>query len=365
MKRRTNLINNILSLGITFLALFVCVYFCNNRYGINIVKAMSIFAVGAIIAGIFNTFVHELGHMIAGKKNGFEFSSMSVWFFKWTKIKGRIHFNFVMMGDETGYTEMIPKYSENIEKRYKNMIVGAFYASFFAMLIGIPPLFLVNLPVWVYGIWSMFLPVGAYFYFASALPMSTCGIRNDGGVVYGINKKDDQTAVLMSILSIQAQMYQGKTPSEVDEKLYFELPQLPEDDPLFAVLLNSRYNYYLDKCDFENAKAATARLLTLEDYVPKYYKNVFKTDALYNACTFDFNEELADDYTYELEKYLNNVNTATNVRAKLAYLLNVKGEKDAFELFYKKGLKEADRCQIKGQGAFEKKLFERLKESIE
>ena len=143
----------------------------------------------------------------------------------------------------------------------------------------------------------------------------------------------------------------------------FDLPQLPEDSLNFAMLLNARYAYYLDKQDYENAKKITDRLLSLEEYLPKNYVNIVKTDALYNACTFDFNEEKADDLMYELEIYLNNVNTVTNVRVKLAYMLNVKQENGNLDMFFKKGYKEADRCQIKGFGAYERKLFDGLNKS--
>jgi hypothetical protein len=68
--------------------------------------------------------------------------------------------------------------------------------------------------------------------------------------------------VALSVLKIQAEMYQGKTPMEVKKELYFDLPQLPEDDPNFVLLLNARYNYYLDLGDYENAKKVTARLLS-------------------------------------------------------------------------------------------------------
>ena len=168
----------------------------------------------------------------------------------------------------------------------------------------------------------------------------------------------------MNLLVIQSELFNGKTPSEVDEKLYFDLPQLPEDNPSFAMLLSAKYAYYLDKEDYDNAKKTTDRMMSIIDYMPKYFEYVIKTYALYNACAFDFDEEKADDLMYELEKYLNNVNTATTVRAKTAYLLYVKREKEALDIFYKKGVKEADRCLIKGLGVFERKLFEKMKKDF-
>lgn len=365
MKRRTNLINNVLYMAFTMIALFLVVYLCNGRFKEDMLTLILMFAVGAVVAGLINTFAHELAHLIVGKKNGFAFSSINVWFFKWTKVKNRIRFDFVMLGGEAGYTEMIPTTCENLDVRLLKMTKGGLIASFIMMFIGLPPLFISGLSSWIYCVWSMFLPVGIYFFFGNALPMTNEGVLNDGGVVSGIKNKTDSMVVALSVLAVQAEMYSGKLPSEIDNKLYFELPQLPEDDPNFAMLLNARYLYYLDKEDYENAKKVSDRLLSIVEYMPKSYQFAAKTDALYNACTFDYNEEIADDLMYELEKFLNNVNTSTTVRAKLAYLINVKGEKDCFDVFYKKGLKEADRCQIKGFGEFEKKLLNLLKKDLE
>ncbi len=365
MSRKANVINFIVSIGVTMVALFVVVYLCNNKFQETLINVMLKFLVGAIVAGLVNTFVHELGHLIAGKKNGFVFSAITVWFFKWYKQKDKVKFSFVMMGEEAGYTEMIPTSTENLEKRFLSISRGGYVASLIMTILSLSIFFIPNLSVWLFCILGMFLPVSVYFFTSTLLPASSYGVRNDGAVVYGIKHNDDIAKVSVSILKIQAEMYQGKTPSQVDESLYFDLPQLPEDDLNFIMLLNARYLYYLDKNDYKNAKKVTDRLVGLLDDIPKDFRAPIMVDALYNACTFDYNEELADNITEDYEKYLNAVNNATCVRAKLAYLLYVKHETDAFDIFYKKGLKEADRCQIKGLGAFERKLFDKIKTDYE
>ncbi len=365
MSRRENIINFILSMGITLVALLAVVLISNDRYQQDAFSAIFKLFIGATFAGLVNTIVHELAHLCVGKKNGFAFSALTIWFFKWKKVGGNIRFSFTMFGDEAGYTEMIPTNSEKLDVRFKKMASAGYKASFILMLVGIPALFLPTLSVWVFCLWGMFFPVGAYFFFFSALPSSSYGVRNDGGVVKGIKIKDDSTKVALSMLAVQSELYQGKTPSEIDERLYFDLPQLPEDDLNFIVLLNARYNYYLDKGEYEKAKTVMERLIGLVDDLPKEYASQIMTNALYNFCTFDYNEEQADNIAEDYEKHLNSVNDAPTVRAKLAYLLYIKGETEAFDIFYKKGIKEADRCQIKGLGLFEKKLFEKMKSDFE
>ncbi len=358
---RRNLISYVVTLLATAIGFFVILTVCNTFYGGQMFDAIIRFLVGAIIAGFVNTFVHELGHYFAGKKNGFVFSSMAIWFFRWKKVKNKTKFEFIVMGEEAGFTEMIPTQTENIDKRYIKMTKGGIIASFVITLFGLPPLFMGFLPIWVYSIWAMFLPVGLYYFFGTCLPTCSGGMLNDGAVIDSIKKKTDSSLVMINLLKIQAQLYAGKTPKEVDESLYFDLPQLPEDDVNFAMLLNARYSYYVDKEDFENAKKVTARLLSLEEYLPKNYIQIIKTDALYNACTFDYNEYLADDLLYEVENYINNVNTATNVRVKIAYLINVAKEIDDLEIFFEKAYKETRREQIRGLAIYETKLIDKLK----
>ena len=361
MNRRTNLINNVIYLGLTMCALFLVVYVCNLRYSVQLVDVCLKLLVGSILASFVVTFAHEMGHVIGGKKAGFAVLSVTVWFFKWTKVGKKKKFSFTLLGSEAGFTELVPTTDENLDKRLKKATSAAYLSTIPLTLIGVIPLFIMGLSLWGYCLLAAFLPAGIYTFFGNALPMTNEGFLNDGAIVSGIKKNDDSVRVAVSLLAIQSQLYQGKTPAEIDEKLYFDLPQLPEDDPNFIMLLNARYNYYLDKGDFNEAKAVSNRLLAIaEDYMPKEFIPIVKADALFNACTFDANDDVADDLMYELEKYLNKNNTLTNLRIKLAYIVRVNEEKSMIDTFYAKGVKEADKCQIKGLCAIERKLIEQL-----
>ena len=366
MKKSTNIINYILTITITFLLFFLTLLNCGKQYGGQVLDWALRFVVGGVIAGFLCALFHELGHFIAGRKNGFKFSSMVVWFFKLKKDAGKLKFGFTMLGVQAGYTEMVPSVEEGIDKRLINMTNGGIIASFITLILGIPPLFLTSyLSVWAYAIWSMLLTMGAYYFLGTALPATEENTLNDGAVVYNIIKKTDTSKVMVNLLRIQANLYQGKRPFEIDEKLYFDLPQLREDDIYFSLLLNARYQYYLDKKDYKNAQKCCERLLTLEEYLPVGYMTIFKIDALYNACTFSKDENLADDLMYEVDKYINAVNDCQTLRAKLAYLLNVRQEKEGADMFFNKAYKEADKCQLKGLGLMERNLLDGLKAELD
>lgn len=363
MKRRTSIINTAITFIATLGLVFLAVYLCNANYGKqNVLLMVLYYVIGAIIFGFINTLVHEWGHIIAAKKNGFYITTVIVWFFKWTKKNGRFYFDFCKLGEEAGYTESIPTSPENSEKRFRAVSLGGIYASLILTVISVGFIFVGGyVPVALYAVLCMSLPVSAYFLLGVALPAENGGVKNDGAVVCGINKKTDSLKVACSVLSFQGELYQGKTPSLTNEKYLFDVPQLPEDDVNFYALLSARYAYYLDKEDYENAKKVSDRLYGLIDDMPQGMAIQVKLDALYNACTFDFNEDLADNLMYELDKYLNSANTAENLRIKLAYLLYVKKEKELANDFYDKGIKRAEKMAIKGLGELEKKLFDRMK----
>ena len=365
MSRRTNFINNILVMAFTIIGLIGVVLVSNSNYSASMGEILAFFAAGALIAGLVCTLFHELGHLIAGKRNGFAFLSMTVWFFKWSVERGKIVFDFVMIGNEAGYTEMVAKSTDDLPVRLKKMTLGGLIATAIPMLLGIVPFFFAGkMSLFAFAALAMFLPIGIYMFFGNALPMSTDGAGNDGKVLYGIKRMDDDTKVILSMLAVQSELFNGKTPSEIDEKYYFDVPQLAEDDLNFAMLLSARYDYYLDKKDYENAEKTSDRLLSLSDYLPKEYILVAKTNALYNACTFAKDEERADDLMYELEKYLNKRNGSLEIRAKTAYLLYIKGEKELLDAFYKKGVTEANRAGLRGLGLFERKLLEEMKKDF-
>lgn len=361
MSKKINILNSTLTMIFTCVAFLFVLFLINKFYVLNTGELILFLSVGFIIATFFSALFHEFGHYFAGKRNGFAFSAMSVWFLRWNKEGGKTKFSFAPLGSEAGYTEMLPTTPDNVEKKFVSMTLGGIIASFITILIGIPPLFMGFLSACLFCIWSMFFVVGVYYFFGTILPVANNGVLNDGAVILNIKKNTIVSQVVVNLLKIQAHLYQGKTPAQIDKALYFDVPQLPEDDINFALLLNARYSYYLDDGDYENAKKVTERLLSLEDYLTKQHLMIFKTDALYNACTFDYNESLADDLLYEVEKYVNKVNSATNIRIKLAYLLGVGREKENLNQFFIKGYKEADRCQIRGLGLYERKLLDQLK----
>ena len=323
------------------------------------------FLCGAIAAGIIHVVVHELGHLIAGKRNKFALLSIRFFCFEFKKVDGKTKFCFSGNLNTAGETIMVPVGAENIKKRYSSVAFGGILASTILGAVGIAGMAVVTfLPLVGYAFTSMILPITVYNLLSNALPMSVDGTLNDGAVVDGTRKNDDTVTVSAKMLEVESELYAGKTYKDIDSDVLFDVPQLPEDDFAFIVLLTNRYNYYLDREDYENALKTSGRIYSLLDRLPKGAQRELKKNLLYDACALKLNEDEADDLTAELEKTLNKDNSATGLRIKAAYLLYVLKDYEKAEKFIRKGVKVAEREQIKGVGLFEKSLLERMKKDL-
>jgi hypothetical protein len=89
-------------------------------------------------------------------------------------------------------------------------------------------------------------------------------------VYLGLKNGNDAEKNMLSAMEIHGCLSEGKSFAEIDEKFYFDTPQLAEDEPLFAVMLDLRYRYYLDKNEIEKAADCLNRLLPcVRDYLPE------------------------------------------------------------------------------------------------
>ncbi len=353
MNRKTNIINNAITIGLSIALTFFMLVFCKFNYNYKIGKIILFSVCGAIIFAVLNVFFHEIGHVIFGKANGFTLIELTIFFFKWTKTKEKTQFSLVKYNDCAGSTQMALKSDENAEEKIIKMTRGGAIFNAILMVICIVPFFLTSIiPMWAYVLWAVGLPVSVYSFLSAVLPVSSFGARNDAGVIYGLKRNDDESKVMINLFKIESLLLNGKSPKEIDRNLYYDVPQLPEDSLTFLSLLSARYFYNVDVKNYDEAKAIISRMLMLTESLPNGAINLIKTYALYSYCTFDFSEDDADDFMLELEKHLNANNDALNVLTKLAYILRVDGNCEFFDKFYNKGMKEANKMKLKGLGTF-------------
>ena len=88
--------------------------------------------------------------------------------------------------------------------------------------------------------------------------------KTDGRIVAELIKLTDSAKVTLAVLTVQAQILQGKKIEEIDENLLFGVPQIAEDDLSFISLTELRYEFFKAKGDSENAEKWKTRFEELK-----------------------------------------------------------------------------------------------------
>jgi hypothetical protein len=342
-------------------------HYKNDAEGMTTAIIILLCAIGVIIATFFVPLIHEAGHLIFGLFNKMAFYSMRIAFLVFYREGKKLKLRVAKSSTEyAGSCEMVPKSSKNLYSRFMMMVIGG---SIFTLIYLLVLTFIVEnaefVNIYVYCFIGCGLPIAFYLFAINILPIGEGGERTDGGVFIGLLKKDLVSMATINLLAIQSHYFLGETPAEVDKSLYFDVPQIPEDELAFIMLLNLRYIYYLDKGDEENLLKISDRMNNLSDNLSDNLRFNIKSDILYNGCKFkNINDEECTKLYNKVIKYLMLENTSTNLRIRAAYTLYIgKNNLEARQLV-NRGLDEAKNSVIQGIGKFETRLLNELKQEI-
>lgn len=181
--------------------------------------------VGAIILLPVSSFLHEVGHILFGAI---------------VKIKAVPTFKF--FGSSS--CKIIPKTDKNLKPRFIFTALGGLIINFLLLVFSvIAAIDAVGLPFWT----TMFFPSCWYLIAYNVLPLTYKSGKTDVNFIWDLAANEPCAKVLLAVLTVQAQVLNGKPIEEVDENLLFGLPQIQEDDPAFISLCELRYEYFKAK----------------------------------------------------------------------------------------------------------------------
>lgn len=226
----------------------------------------TIFAVAGFLASLLVApTVHEFGHMAFAWGNRFKVVYTKFFFFRFYYASGRIRFAFASPfgGDET---RTLPTSGEDMKKRALAVVGGGLiFSGIFALLLVVPAVVLLCLKLPVFFLWGM-IPYALYLFLLNVLPAQYANGKTDALIYAEIKKDCTEGKAFLSAMEVQGRLYAGESFSEIPETLY-ETYGLCEDEPLFAVLWDLKYHYYLDKNDLEKAADALNRLIVSAPYL--------------------------------------------------------------------------------------------------
>lgn len=352
MKRRISTIYAVLQTLLLIAGLTLVFFFAWKGTAADLVWCLGGMAVSVIFAPI----VHELGHIFAACSADMEYVLVKFFCFKTVRVQGKKHFRLVspFAADET---QVIPKQGGNMQKRAAKYAMGGLLASaiFLCLLVASAIVCTCVLDT-QFALWSA-IPYTAYLFMLNAIPVEYASGKTDALVYAGIKKGAPAEKNMLAAMEIQGNIYTGKTFSELDESLYYDLPQLSEEEPLYAVMLDLRYRYHLEKGELERAADCLNRLAVSQEYL--LYEQIIQVavELTYmHAVNGDI--ERAED-SAKLCKAALQEDTARAKRALLAFAVATKKE-EVISVLKAQAFDAAENEYPLGMVKSEKILLERL-----
>ena len=230
-------------ISVLIFALFAGIYGVACWYELNLL-AIPVW-VAMIVAIPLASLLHELGHMLFGVISG---------------IKTKPHFS--LFGSSS--CALMPKKTNNIKARALLTAYGGVIINLLVVILCGNLIAFGVAPAWL----SFLIPANAYICILNYIPAHYSSGKSDGLLIVEIMNERDEGKVLLAVLTVQAQVLNGKPIEEVDESLLFDLPQIREDEQSFIALTELRYEYMKAKGNDTEAQKYKERFEQLKnDYM--------------------------------------------------------------------------------------------------
>ena len=312
--------------------------------------------VGVVLGFSISPIVHELGHILCAKAAKMRIVYTKFFCFRVFIKDGKTRFGFAspFAADQT---QVIPKVGGNMQKRALHYTRGGLLLSlallFLALSAAFACMYFGNTS---YILWG-FVPYAAYLFTLNALPLEYASGKTDMLVYKGIKKGFDAEKTMLAAMEIQGKVYAGESYCELDESLYYDLPQLCEDEPLYAVILDLRYRYHLDKEEMEKAADCLNRLAISQAYLSDEELEKIAAELTYmHALNGDI--ERAEESAKLCMDYLQS--EQASAKRILAAYAALRGQKEGVETLVAQAKAALDKEWIAGNRKLEEKLISRI-----
>lgn len=313
--------------------------------------------IGLVMGFILSPIIHELGHVSFALIAKMDYVYVKCFCFKIYVKNGKKRLGFAspFAADET---QVMPKVGGNMKKRAALYALGGLiYSGIFLTLVLGGIVLTACFDATSYKLLGM-LPYMAYLFLLNVLPFEYASGKTDALVYKGIRKGYDAERCMLAAMEIQGQLFESKSFAEIKEEYYFAQPQLCEDEPLYAVMLDLQYRYYLEKEELEKAADRLNRLAQNEEYLPVSKIEEVAAELVY-MHSLTGNLELAESNYSVCKEFLQGGSVAAK-RILAAYAFAC-GKLDACEVLLQQACEALETERIAGVRKFEKVLLSRIK----
>ncbi len=340
------------------LAAVMCVCFFSAGGGM---AAAIVLIVSYAVSLILIPALHEGGHLLCGKLAGFRLLEVRFCFVRIVRTGAKLSVTFVnpLQSETVGCCRMYPTKIAGMGGRFTLFIAGGVLAQAVWIAVSLSLCFAFrHVLLWAtLGVSAVYC---AYLFCLNLLPVSGGEGEFDGALLWGMLRKDLSARVSVALLTAQGQIYEGRSPGETDERIFSDLPQLPEDDPNFARLQYFRFARHLDRGEREQAVRAITRLESCLEYILPDVLAAVYCELTYTYAFLLRDRQQAERYHARMEWGQEPENAAAALRARLAYAL-LAGEEERAAVLAVQAQSAVSREPLEGMRRYEEKLLQELR----
>lgn len=163
--------------------------------------------------------------------------------------------------------DVFPYGSKHMRLRMAITAAAGLFFDFLLIALGVISVAVPSVPAF----FCVVMPYALYAFIINVVPFEYKSGKTDGLVVWELITNKPTAQVMVNILKIQGLQHSGALMRELDEGLFLDVPQLPEDDVNYIILTQLRYEYYLAVGNDPEAYKYFMRYKDLVGYLPAEY----------------------------------------------------------------------------------------------
>jgi len=311
-----------------------------------------------LVAGFININIHEFGHYIFGRIQGYKLVSYRISVLSWNYQNSKMKFSLMRNKGYGGLCAMIPP-----EKELSNFKHGLFFAGGLLLNVLTGSLFLVAASmlsgpprdiIFLTGVIAIILAT------INSLPIISANNHSDGKILWGLILKKPFARKLIETIKVGTQLSAGIRPRD----LQMSPPEIP-DNPQVVDLMPVFYMYFkaLDENSLEDIIHYAGLLEDNIEYLPSPVLPGIYYELCHTGCIAT-DETKARKYYQKAGKILQADKDINGLRVKAYYEYYINANPKSALMYIEDALAVADKFPIKGQGIMEVDLARTLKDLI-
>ncbi|WP_225742859.1 site-2 protease family protein [Marinilactibacillus sp. Marseille-P9653] len=309
------------------------------------------------VFGFLHIIIHEMGHLIAGKVSGYQFSFFRI--ANWALVKEQHQYRIAKfsIAGTGGQCLMIPAERDD-NPPYRLYLFGGALANFITAAIGLVFVLIGFRSVYLYS----FILTGLFTGILNLIPFSI----TDGNTLKRLKMDPNKRPQLFQQLRLSGDFINGKMYGEIKDHELIENPNEPMTEQFNAYTVLVQINRELEAENFGHALELIEPLWNQRLQMVKPYQMEISRDYLFCHLTMETEDTMIQDEIKEdplFQQYLK-TNQLETYRIKAAMAFWIDKDLNQAENWLEKAEKSLDQAPTYADRALNKKLLDFVEQKV-